>query len=144
MSQRGKKSGLSRSFCLFFHLHEFHFKRNFMPYLLNGELVEIGSEPRLEAGTLWVPLRKLGTALGGSADWIAENKVVALYLNDHVVTLTVDDPTADVDGEKFELQAAPFVENGETWVPVRLFERGLGYTLIADAQNGIVDLTASA
>lgn len=115
-----------------------------MPYMLNGDMLEISGEPRLEAGTLWVPLRKLGAALGGSADWIAENKVVALYLNDHVVTLTVDDATADVDGEQFELQAAPFVENGETWVPVRLFERGLGYTLNADAQNGIVDLTATA
>lgn len=115
-----------------------------MPYMLNGELLEAGGEPRLENGTLWVPLRKLGVALGGSADWLAENKVVALYLNNHVVTLTVDDKTADVDGERFEMQAAPFVENGETWVPVRLFENGLGYSLSADAQNGIVDLTATA
>ena len=114
-----------------------------MPYMLNGELLEISGEPRLEAGTLWVPLRKLGTALGGSADWIAENKVVALYLNDHVVTLTVGDQTADIDGERTELQAAPFVENGETWVPVRLFENNLGYSLSADPQSGIVDLTQS-
>lgn len=115
-----------------------------MPYMLNGELLEISGEPRLEAGTLWVPLRKLGAALGGNADWIAENKVVALYLNDHVVTLTVDDKTADIDGEQFELQAAPFVESGETWVPVRLFEHGLGYSLNTDPQSGIVDLTATS
>jgi len=37
------------------------------------------------------------------------------------------------------LQAAPFIEDGETWVPVRLFEK-LGYALTADPQNGIVDL----
>ncbi len=115
-----------------------------MPYMLNSELLEIGTEPRLEGGILWVPLRKLGAALGGSADWIAENKVVALYLNDHVVTLTVGDATADVDGEKMELQAAPFVENGETWVPVRLFEAGLDYSLSADAQSGIVELGMAA
>ena len=114
-----------------------------MPYMLNGELLEISSEPRLQDGTLWVPLRKLGTALGGSADWISPNHVAVLYLNDHVITLTVGDPTADIDNEKFELQAAPFVEDGETWVPVRLFERNLGYTLAADARNSIVDLTAT-
>lgn len=111
-----------------------------MPYMLNGELLELTGEPRLQDSVLWVPLRKLGSALGGNADWIAENKVVALYLNDHIVTLTVGDETADVDGEQFEMQAAPFVESGETWVPVRLFERGLGYTLSADPENGIVDL----
>ena len=114
-----------------------------MPYMLNGDLLEISGEPRLENGTLWVPLRKLAAALGGSADWIAENKVVALYLNDHVVTLTVGDATADVDGEQFEMQDAPFVESGETWVPVRLFERGLGYALSADPQSGIVDLSTT-
>ncbi|PQV65459.1 Copper amine oxidase N-terminal domain-containing protein [Abditibacterium utsteinense] len=115
-----------------------------MPYMLNGELLEIEGEPRLQDGTLWVPLRKLGGALGGKADWISENRVAALYLNDHVATLTIGDNTADVDGEQFELQAAPFVESGETWVPVRLFERGLGYTLSADPQSGIVDLGMSA
>lgn len=114
-----------------------------MPFMLNGELLEIGGEPRLESGTMWVPLRRLGNALGGKSDWLAENKVVALYLNDHIVTLTVGDNTADVDGEQFEMQAAPFVEEGETWVPVRLFERGLGYSLNADPQSGIVDLNAS-
>ena len=112
-----------------------------MPYMINGDLAEIGSEPRLQDGTLWVPFRKLGEALGGKADWIAPNQVVVLYLGERVATLTIGDQTADVDNERFELQAAPFVENGETWVPVRFFEQGLGYKLVADPQNGIVDLS---
>lgn len=113
-----------------------------MPYMLDGEVLEMASEPLLQNGTLWVPLRKLGNALGGNADWIAPNQVAVLYLNEQTVTITIGDKTADVDGEQFELQAAPFVEDGETWVPVRLFERGLGYTLSADPQNGIVDLNS--
>lgn len=113
-----------------------------MPYMVNGELLELASEPRLQDGTLWVPLRKLGSALGGNADWISPNRVAVLYLNDRIVTLTIGDKTADIDGEKLELQAAPFVEEGETWVPVRLFERGLGYGLSADPASGIVDLTS--
>ncbi len=113
-----------------------------MPYMLNGGVLDLASEPRLQDGTLWVPLRKLGSALGGNADWIAPNKVAVLYLNNQIVTLTIGDKIADIDGSQVELQAAPFVENGETWVPVRLFERGLGYTLSADPENGIVDLTS--
>ncbi|HEX9996255.1 MAG TPA: copper amine oxidase N-terminal domain-containing protein [Abditibacterium sp.] len=113
-----------------------------MPYMLNGELLEIQSEPRLQDGVLWVPLRKLGEALGGKADWISPNHVAVLYMGDRVATLTVGDQTADVDNERFELQAAPFLENGETWVPVRFFEQGFGYHLTADPQNGIVELGA--
>lgn len=114
-----------------------------MPYMLNGEVLSLDSEPRLQDGTLWVPLRKLGAALSGSADWISPNQVAVLYLNGHTVTITVGDKTVDVDGQSTELQAAPFVESGETWVPVRLFEGTLGYKLDADPQNGIVDLTVT-
>lgn len=114
-----------------------------MPYMIGGELVEIGSEPRHQDGILWVPLRKLGHALGGNADWVAPNQVAVLYLRDRIITITIGDKTADIDGERRELQGAPFVDDGETWVPVRLFE-SLGYTLSADAQNGIVDLTPPA
>lgn len=113
-----------------------------MPYMLNGELLELPTEPRLQEGTLWVPLRKLGSALGGNADWISPNHVAVLYLNNQIVTLTIGDKVADIDGNRIELQAAPFVEEGETWVPIRLFERGLGYKLSADAVNKIVDLTS--
>ncbi len=114
-----------------------------MPYMIGGEMAEVGTEPRLQDGTMWVPLRKLGQALGGNADWVAPNRVAVLYLNGQIITLTIGDQTADVDGERRELQGAPFVEDGETWVPVRLFE-SLGYTLSADPQNGIVDLSVPA
>jgi hypothetical protein len=115
-----------------------------MPYVLNDEPLEIGSEPRLQDGTLWVPLRKLGEALGGKADWISPNHVAVLYYGERIATLTIGDTTADVDGERFELQDAPFLEGGETWVPVRFFERGLGFTLSAHPQSGTVDLKSPA
>jgi hypothetical protein len=110
-----------------------------MPYTLNGSLVEGLGEPRLHEGTLWVPLRKIGENLGGSADYETTNRVPILYLNDHIVTLKPGDATIDLDGQPLTLQAAPFIEDGETWIPVRLFEK-LGYTLTADPANGIVDL----
>jgi hypothetical protein len=113
-----------------------------MPYTIEGAPVEIGAEPRLQDGTLWVPLRKLGEALGGKADWISPNHVAVLYLGDRIATLTIGDVNADVDGTPLELQAAPFVENGETWVPVRFFEKGLGYTLSADPASASVELVA--
>ncbi|RYZ87295.1 MAG: copper amine oxidase N-terminal domain-containing protein, partial [Proteobacteria bacterium] len=65
-----------------------------------------------------------------------------LYVGDRIATLTIGDKTADIDGETFELQEAPFLESGETWIPVRFFERGLGYTLQADPGNADVNLTS--
>lgn len=114
-----------------------------MPYMLNGEMLDIATEPKLMEGTLFVPLRKLAVALGGSADYEPTNGIAILYLGSDIVTFSRDSKTADVNGTQTELPTEIVVEDGETWVPVRFFERSLGYTLSADPQNGIVDLSKS-
>lgn len=114
-----------------------------MPYMLNGDLLEVSGEPKVKDGTMWVPLRNVATALGANVDWDSSTGVAIIYFNDDVLTVEDGDPTVDFNNEKTELQAAPYVENGEFWVPVRLFENPLNFTLNADPQNGIVDLTTN-
>jgi hypothetical protein len=113
-----------------------------MPYILNGETADIG-EPRLQDGTMFVPLRKLAQALGGSADYEPSTHSAILYLNDQIVTFTNGQNNVSLNGSEVTLQAAPFAEEGETWVPVRFFESVMGYKLSADPTNSIVELSAS-
>ena len=112
-----------------------------MPYMLNGDLLEVAGEPEVKDGTMWVPLRNVATALGADVDWEPSTGVGIVYFGTDILTVQNGDATVDFNGEKTELQAAPYVENGEFWVPVRLFENPLPFTLNADSQNGIVDLT---
>lgn len=114
-----------------------------MPYILNGEMVSLNSEPRLKDGTMFVPLRAVTQALGGSADYEPSTHSAILYMNDQIITFSVGSTSVSINGTSQSLQAAPFVEEGETWVPVRFFEGVLGYKLNADSQNGIVELSAS-
>lgn len=112
-----------------------------MPYMLNGDMLDVATEPKVMDGTMFVPLRKLAVALGGSADWEPSNGVAILYLGDEVATFDHNSKTVDVTGQQSELQASPLLEDGEVWVPVRFFENQMGYQLDADSQNGIVSLT---
>lgn len=112
-----------------------------MPYMLNGEMLEVGSEPQAGDGTMYVPVREVAMALGGKVDWEPSNGLAIVYLNDKIATLQSNDTTVDVDGEKSELQAHPWINNGEMMVPVRFFEGPMGYSLEADAQNGIVSFS---
>ena len=112
-----------------------------MPYMLNGEMLEVGTEPRVGNGTMYVPVRDVAIALGGKVDFEPSNGVAIVYLGDNIATLQSNDPTVDVDGEKTELQAHPWIDNGEMMVPVRFFEGPLGYSLEADAANGIVSFS---
>ncbi len=113
-----------------------------MPYMLDGEMLEIATEPRVGSGTMYVPMRAVATAVGGKVDWEPTTETAILYANDKIITLQSNDTTVDIDGEKTELQAHPWIDNGEMMVPVRFFET-LGYGLDADPQNMIVSLTSA-
>ena len=117
-------------------------KLQFMPYMLNGDLLEVATEPRVGSGTMYVPLRSLATAMGGKVDWEPSTETAILYMNDKIATLKSNDTTVDVDGEKTELQAHPWIDAGEMMVPVRFFENPLGYQLSADATNLIVSFSS--
>lgn len=112
-----------------------------MPYMLNGEMLEVSGEPRVGKGTMYVPLREVAVALGGKVDWEPSTGVAIVYIDDKIATLQSNENTVDVDGEQSELQAHPWIDNGEMMVPVRFFEGALGYGLDADAENNIVSLT---
>lgn len=114
-----------------------------MPYMLNGAMLEVATEPRVGEGTMYVPLRDVVTALGGKVDWEPSNGVAIVYINDKIATLQSNETTVSVDGEKTELQAHPWIDNGEMMVPVRFFENPLGYALDADAQNMIVSFKSA-
>ncbi len=113
-----------------------------MPYILNGQPAAV-AEPNLKDGTMWVPLRALSEALGGNADWDPDNRVAIVYLGANIATLKIGDATADVNGEKSQLQEAPYLEDGETWVPVRFFNL-VGQQISVNVQEKQIDMTTVA
>lgn len=112
-----------------------------MPYIFNGDMLNIESEPRVENGTMFVPLRKIASALGATVDFEPTTGTAILYMNDQIATFTNGHKSVNFNGADVPLTGTPFVEDGETWVPVRFFESIMGYKLDADPQNGIVDLS---
>ncbi len=115
-----------------------------MPYTLDGSALSIAEEPNLKDGTLWVPLRAVGEALGAKVAWDPDSQVAIVYNGPYIYTVKIGDESVDVDGQKLDLQAAPFTEGGDAWVPVRFFERPMGYTVNADWQTKKVDIVNPA
>ncbi len=112
-----------------------------MPYIVDGQPVEVSQEPQNKEGTLFVPLRGLSAAVGATVDWDPDSRVANVYHKDRIIHVTPGDTTVSVDGEQTELQAAPYLEEGETWVPVRFFNQPLGYQLGVDTATNQVELT---
>ncbi len=113
-----------------------------MPYIVNGQMAEISGEPRVQDGAMFVPLRKIAGALGATVDFEPSTGTAILYMNDQIATFTNGQSSVNLNGSDVAINGAPFVEEGETWVPVRFFESVMGLTMSADPQNGIVELSA--
>lgn len=115
-----------------------------MPYTFNGAPQDVAHEPQLVDGTMWVPLRAVAGTIGATADWDSANRVAILYAGTRIVTIKIGEANVDISGTPFKLQAAPYVDEGETWVPVRLFSEGLGYNVGVDLATKTVDITTPA
>ena len=114
-----------------------------MPYILNGQMAEIAAEPRMQDGAMFVPLRKVAGALGATVDFEPTTGTAILYMSDQIATFSNGHNTVNLNGNDIALTGAPFVEDGETWVPVRFFESALGFKMNADPENGIVELSSN-
>jgi hypothetical protein len=112
-----------------------------MPYTFEDVPLEVGTEPQIRDGVTWVPLRALGQSMGANVDWDPDNRVAILYLGERIISFKIGDPTVNVDGESVELRAAPFLDNGDTWIPARFFQTALGYGLQVDAEKNTVQFS---
>lgn len=111
---------------------------------VNNEYIQFpDAAPEISGGRTMVPVRALVEALGGEVDY-----------QDNVVTFTVDGyayefaigsttvkvgPTADNDKdtpkpEDIEMDCAPYIKGGRTYVPVRFIAEALGYEVGWDSQ----------
>ncbi len=75
--------------------------------------------PMLKDGTTMVPVATIFRAIGYNVEWNEANKSVIANNGVKTIILTVDKKTMIVDSRIINLDKAPFIENGTTFVPVR-------------------------
>ncbi len=112
-----------------------------MPYTFEDTPLEVNAEPQIKDGITWVPLRSLAQAMGASVDWDPDNHIAILYLGDRIATFTINDPNVNVDGEPVTLRAAPYLDDGDTWIPARFFQQALGFGLQVDNAQNLVQFS---
>lgn len=114
-----------------------------MPYTVNGEAVTVEHEPRLANGSMWVPLRPLAQALGAKVDYEPTTHAPIVYLGSDIITVQSGKTEVDINGSKATLASAPFIYEGDTFVPVRFFEHLPNVQVNANPNTLQVDLMQS-
>ncbi|MGB9886591.1 MAG: copper amine oxidase N-terminal domain-containing protein [Moorellales bacterium] len=93
---------------------------------LDGQSRSLEQAPYLLGGTVMVPFRFIGEALGAGVSWEAQTKRIAYRLGSTVVGLEVGQSWVEVNGSRRELEVAPRLVGGTTMVPLRVIAEYLG------------------
>jgi len=107
-------------------------------YWVDGKPYQMDAAPFTEKGRTYVPLRYLALALGVAEKdigWDAGSATVTLKLGDTTVKLTVGKKTMYVNGKAKEMDVAPVVRNGRTYLPARWVAEAFGYEVKWDASS---------
>ena len=72
------------------------------------------------------PLRTISEDLGAKVDFNKEKNLITIIYKETKIEATIGSKTALINGDKKELQVAPQVVNGTTYVPIRFVGEALG------------------
>ncbi|WP_202079847.1 cell wall hydrolase [Caldalkalibacillus salinus] len=89
-------------------------------FVVDGEEVAADDPIMLRDGRLFVPVRFVSQSLGAVMEW--EQATSSLHITsqaDDQMTFTLDSKIIKFNGEEYILDAAPFLHDGRTYLPVR-------------------------
>jgi hypothetical protein len=93
---------------------------------LNGTELYFDSEPVIKNQKTMVPVRKIFNSLGASVEWDGITKTVTSGSGDKNISLTIGSDIAYVNGSEIQLEAAPFLQDDITFVPLKFVSENLG------------------
>lgn len=98
--------------------------------------------PELREGRTFVPVRAIAEQFGAGVAWLPETREVRITRPDAPdITLTIGSRTAQVDDRTVTLDAAPFIDRGNTMVPLRFIAEAYNVPVAYDATTRSVRLT---
>ena len=107
-------------------------------YTIDGQTKQMDAKTFIENSRTYVPVRYLGDALGAETGWDEGTRTVTVTLDSKVVKLVIDSKTLNIDGQAKQMDAAPLIKDGRTYLPARWVAEAFGYTVRWNAQNRTV------
>ncbi|MCD8036243.1 MAG: copper amine oxidase N-terminal domain-containing protein, partial [Clostridiales bacterium] len=75
-----------------------------------------------------LPVRAIAEALGATVSWDEESRSVSIFSGERIISMTIGEKTMYVNGTPVQMNTAPEISNGRTFVPVRDLANALGIT----------------
>ncbi len=105
---------------------------------INGDMIGFDSNPFIENGRTFVPMRKIFETLGATIEWDNDTETVTATKGSDVIKLTIGSNKAIVNGTEKELDAPAQLRNDRTMVPLRFVSESLGLKVDWSESNNLV------
>jgi hypothetical protein len=112
-------------------------------FFLDGQSYNTDAAPFISSGRTLVPVRYLAEALGAQINWDAATQKVTITKGGTTMELTINSTTITVNGKASQLDAAPLLVNGRTFLPARYIAEALGYTVQWNAAAQTVNIVGN-
>ncbi|MEW6226470.1 MAG: copper amine oxidase N-terminal domain-containing protein [Bacillota bacterium] len=99
-------------------------------YEADGQVKQMDAAAFVENGRTYVPVRYLALALGVAEEdiiWDGKARTVTLTLDGVTLKLTIGGKTLYVNGEAKQMDVAPVIKSGRTYLPARWVAEAFGY-----------------
>jgi len=95
-------------------------------------------------GTTLLPVRSVGTAVGGTVDWKAETNTAYIIKGNNVVIISIGQKYISVNGVKKSISVPAQIINGRTYVPLRALGEALNCYVNWIGETKTVDIVELA
>ena len=103
--------------------------------LMDDREISFSVMPEIMEGRTMVPMRELFEMLGATVDWDGETRTVTAHKGTNSVKLQIDNLAVNMNGTEKQMEAAPYIKNSRTMVPLRFASEALGIRVGWDNTN---------
>lgn len=115
---------------------------------LNDVKIEFDTDPEIVNDRTFVPLRAIVEGFGAEVDWDGETQSIAITkdgITNHLQISSVNVST-ESDGSVTEgtLDAAPYIKDERTMVPLRYISEGFNMSVQWDGENRVINISGNS
>jgi hypothetical protein len=108
---------------------------------VDGKATSVDAAPEIVNGRTFVPIRFIAETFGATVTWLPETQGVTIVLGDTTIGLQIGNKTVVINGNIIAVEAAPYIKNSRTMVPLRVISESFGGDVVWDPALRTITIT---
>jgi predicted secreted protein len=100
---------------------------------VDGKATSVDAAPEIVNSRTFVPIRFIAETFGSTVEWLPQSRGITITLGDTTIGLQIGKATAVINGNTIALEAAPYIKNSRTMVPLRVISESFGGDAVWDS-----------